>query len=97
MPISKGVSNSQRMIESELERALTAMRAEVVTDEDYKKRLSVVERLHGLMDTTEKVRPVSKETMLNVAANLVGILLIIRHEDVNVIASKALMFVTRMK
>jgi hypothetical protein len=85
------------MIESELERALTAMRAEVVTDEEYKKRLSVVERLHGLMDTTEKVRPVSKETMLNVAANLVGILLIIRHEDVNVIASKALMFVTRMK
>ena len=91
---SKEMPNYQRMLESELERALTAMRAEVVNGEEYVKRLNVVERLHGLMDD-EKPRSLSKDTMLNVAANLIGIILIIKHESVNVVTSKALGFVIR--
>lgn len=86
----------QRMIESELERAIIAMRTELVDGEEYVKRLNVVERLHGLMDK-EKPKTLSKETMLSVAANLIGIILILRHENVNVITSKALGFVVRPK
>jgi len=86
----------QRMLESELERVLINLKTEMVSTEDYKKTLSLVEKLHALMDK-EKPRAVSKDAMLNVAANLVGIILIIRHENVNVIASKALQFVVRTK
>jgi len=40
---------------------------------------------------------VSYDTMVATAANLVGIALIIRHEHVNVITSKAMSFVPKLK
>lgn len=82
------------MIESELERALVGLKAEMIDSEDYKKTLSTVERLYEMMDN-RKPSSVSKDTALVVIANLVGILLIIKHENVNVITSKALSFVMR--
>lgn len=90
----KEVSKSQRLIENELERSLTALRSEIIFNEDYTKTLSIVERLHDMMDK-EKPNVVSKDTMLMVASNLVGIFMIIKHEHVNVITSKALGFVLR--
>lgn len=93
---SKEVAKHQRMLESELEHVITNLKAEVFRSEDYVKTLSIVERLHGMMDR-EKPKTISKETVLNVAANLIGIILIIRHENVNVITSKALSFVTRLR
>jgi hypothetical protein len=91
---SKEVPRRQRLLESELERALTRLRTELPNSEDYPKMLTIVERLHELMDD-EKPSAVSKDVMLTVAANLLGILLIIKHESVNVISSKALSFVMR--
>jgi hypothetical protein len=91
---SKEVPRRQRLLESELERALTRLRTELPNSEDYPKMLTIVERLHELMDE-EKPSSVSKDVMLTVAANLLGILLIIKHESVNVISSKALSFVMR--
>jgi hypothetical protein len=82
------------MIESELDRAIAAMRSEMFSGEEYAKALSRVERLHGLLDN-DKPKTLSKETILTVAANLIGIILILRHENVNVITSKALGFVVR--
>ena len=82
------------MIESELERALVYLKTEQVEDEKYKKGLGVVERLHGLVDK-EKPETVSKNTALIVAANLIGILVILKHEYANPITSKALNFVMR--
>lgn len=92
----KEKSKSQRSIESELERVLTSLRTEMIHSEEYAKTLSLVERLNGLMDK-EKPSTVSKDTALTVAANLVGIILIIRHEHLNVITSKALSFVIRAR
>ena len=43
----------------------------------------------------EKPSSVSKDAMLTVGANLLGIVLIIKHEHVNVITSKALGLVIR--
>jgi hypothetical protein len=82
------------MIEGELERTLIRLKAEGVESEEYAKTLTLVERLNGLMDRP-KSSSVSKETLVTVGANLVGILLIIKHEHVNVITSKALNFVMR--
>jgi phage gp29-like protein len=94
VPNSKEVPDYQRQIESELERAITAMRAEMVHGEEYAKALTRVERLYELLDK-EKPKTFSKDTILTVAANLIGIILILKHENVNVITSKALGFVLR--
>lgn len=40
---------------------------------------------------------ISPDVMLTVGANLIGILLIIKHEEVNVIATKALGFVMKAR
>jgi uncharacterized protein YbaP (TraB family) len=82
------------MLESELERILTRLKTELVLSEEYTQTLAITERLHDMMD---KDRPssVSKETLVTVGANLLGIFMIIKHEHVNVITSKALSFVLR--
>jgi hypothetical protein len=93
---SKETPKYQRMLESELESVIVRLRLETVPQEDYVKTLTVVERLHEMMDK-EKSSFVSKDTILTVAANLIGIILIIKHENVNVITSKALSFVPRLR
>ena len=92
----KEIPKHQRMLESELERTISWLKTEQIPSEDYVKTLNVVERLNDMMEK-EKPSSVSKETMLTVAANLLGIILIIKHENVNVITSKALGFVFRLR
>jgi hypothetical protein len=91
---TKEVPKYQRMLESELERMIRRLNSEVPLSEDYAKTLALVERLEEMMDK-EKSSSVSKDTIVNAAANLVGIFMIIKHEHVNVITSKALSFVIR--
>jgi len=86
----------QRMIETELERTLSELKLSSFTSEDYAKTLSITEKLHDMMDK-EKPASVSKDALLTVGANLLGIILIIKHEHVNVITSKALGFVIRLR
>lgn len=89
----KEQSKYERMLESELEDAIERLR---FTDDiqSYVKGLAVVEQLHTMIDP-KKSSSMSKETLVTVGANLLGIILIIKHENVNVITSKALSFVIR--
>lgn len=87
----------KRMLEEELERAISCLKTALTDSEEYAKMLTTVERLHEMLDVKETPRSVSKDTLANVGANLLGILMIIKHEHVNVITSKALSFVTRTK
>jgi hypothetical protein len=91
---SKEVPRYQRQLENELERVIVNLKTERVLAEEYAKTLGLVERLHELMDK-ERPSSVSKDTVVTVVANLVGIFMIIKHEHVNVITSKALNFVLR--
>lgn len=91
---SKEIPKHQRSLMSELDRTIVRLRAETIFSEEYAQALNVVERLHKMIDK-DKPSSVSKDTLITVAANLVGILLIIKHENVNVITSKALGFVMR--
>lgn len=86
----------QRQLEEEYIRILAVLPMHQADSQDYAKLLTSAERIHGLMDI-KKSSPVSRETLLTVGANLLGILLIIKHEDVNVITSKALGFVIRVR
>lgn len=63
---------------------------------DAKLRLMDVE-IESKKDEIEKRRRVSPDTLALIAANIVGIVVIIGHERANVIASKALGFVSKLK
>lgn len=91
---SKEKPKHQRMLESELDRALIRLKTEIFTTEDYDTMLRLVERLHDMLDK-DKPDVVSKNTMLAVAGNLLGIILILKHEHLNPITSKALGFIIR--
>lgn len=86
----------QRALESELDRVLIRLKTEMPNSEDYTKTLSLVERLHEMLDE-ENPDVVSKNTLLIVGGNLLGIIMILKHENLNVITSKALGFVIRAR
>lgn len=83
-------------LEREINRALEELAGLEPSDDKYPKILGHIETLHKLR-STEKPSRVSADTVASISANLAGILLIIHHERVNVIASKALGFVGRTK
>jgi hypothetical protein len=87
----------QRMLEEELERAINYLPTIAGDPEEFAKKLAIVERLHAMMPREEPAQGVSKDTMATIGANLLGIFMIIKHENVNVISSKALQFVTRTR
>lgn len=65
------------------------------TSEKYGTIVERLSKLHKIQDdrTPEKVNP---NTALTVAANLIGIGIIVRHEHLNVITTKALGFIKRV-
>lgn len=91
---SKERPKYQLLIEDEIEALLRRLKTNHESEE-YVKTLSHVERLHDMLDKKSTV--VSKDTWVSVGANLLGILMIIKHEHVNVISSKAMSFVPRLK
>ena len=93
---SKETPKHQRMLESELDRVLVRLKTEMPNSEEYTQMLSLVERLNEMLDK-ETPDVVSKNTMLIVGGNLLGIVLILKHEYLNPITSKALGFVIRAR
>lgn len=94
---SKKIPKHQRMVEQDLEHALAVLPLHQPDSEEFDKILKSAERLHALLNIKSPGASVSQDTLVTVAANLLGILLIIKHEDVNVITSKALGFVIRVR
>lgn len=86
----------QVMLEGEIERAIRDLNTHPTGSDGYVTTLAYVERLSQMIED-EKISRVSKDALVNAGASLLGILMVIRHEDVNVIASKALGFVIRAK
>jgi hypothetical protein len=65
---------------------------------EYKAILEEIEKLYALrLPEPEASKPVSKDALVAVAGNLVGIVLIINHEKLHVISTKALGFVGKFK
>jgi len=67
---------------------------------DYADTVDQLNKLYKLREVDHKIdasKSVSKDTLAIVGANLAGIVLIIGHERINVIASKALGFVMKLR
>lgn len=63
---------------------------------EYDSILNQIERLHKLL-LKDKEASISPDAMLTVGANLLGILLILNHERLHVVTSKAMSFVIKAK
>jgi hypothetical protein len=77
------------LLERILDRTLRNLDGHEIGSTEYQKTLEAAIKLHRMKEE-EKTKSVSKDTLLVVAANLLGIILIIKHEDVNVISSRAM-------
>lgn len=83
------------VLDSTIQHALIELKAEQPTSAEYATILGHVKELYKLQ--ADKPKPVDPNTMLTVAANLTGILLILQHERMHVVASKALTFVMKLR
>lgn len=84
------------MLETQIERTLHKLNELEVGSEEYVKTLDLLSRLYK-MKAEEKPDRVSKDTMAIVVANILGILIIVRHEHLNVITSRAMNMVMKPK
>jgi hypothetical protein len=82
-----------RKVESQIDlamkRALSNLTAHEVHSDEYAKMLDQVVKLHKMKEE-EKTSVVSKDTLVIVGANLLSVVMIIRHENVNTIMSRAM-------
>lgn len=81
-------------LDRRIDQALLTLSDHPVGSEEYVKTLEMIERLHKLKELNAP-KPVSRDTIVTVGANLLGILMIIMYESENVIRSKALGFIIR--
>lgn len=82
-------------IDDEIERVSQKLKTHEVGSGEWNQCLSALNDLHRM--DFERNPPVSRDALAGIGANLLGILMIIKHESVNVITSKALSFVIKSK
>jgi hypothetical protein len=83
-------------LEDAVNRALQSLKHYDTGSEEYARTMDSLVKLHKMKEE-ERPSSVSKDTMAIIAANLLGIILIISHERVNVITSKAFGLLLRPK
>jgi hypothetical protein len=79
-------------IDNEIARAVFQLQKHEVDSREYGTILDRVETMHKLRED-EKPKHPSPDTILTIAANFAITIMIIRHEELNAITSKALSFV----
>ena len=84
----------QTHLELAFDKAVRDLNRHEIGSEEYAKRLEMVIKLHKMV-TEEKSSYLSKDTMASIGANLLGIFMIIKHEHVNVITSRAMNWVMK--
>ena len=83
-------------VDDEIARLVLVLQDQEPATEEYGISL---ERLGKLQKIRQEEKPdrVSSDTIALITANLAGILLVIRHENLNVVTSKALSFILKAK
>lgn len=83
-------------VDNEISRVVIALQEKEPTSEEYSALLEKLSKLQKIRQE-EKPDTVSSNTIAMGAVNLTGILLILQHENLHVISSKALSFVSKLK
>lgn len=82
------------LLDLALNRAVRELDRHEMNSEEYAKVLDIASKLHT-MKQEDLPKSVSKDTLAIVVANLLGIFMIIQHERVNVITSRAMNLVMK--
>lgn len=77
------------LLEIAVNRALRDLGNYQIGSDEYEKAVDSIVKLHK-MKVEEKPSSVSKDTLILAGTNLLGIFMVIKHEGVNVITSKAM-------
>jgi hypothetical protein len=79
-------------LQTAIDKAISELDNHSITSDEY---ATIVNHLHKMQEIENKKnsRSLDPNTVATIAANIAGILMIIHHENVNVITSKALGFV----
>lgn len=80
---------NQEALDRLIERVIDDMEMFGPTSEEYEALLARYERLTKLK-AEDRPKPVSRDTMLIVAGNLAGIIIVVMYEHAHVLTSKAL-------
>lgn len=81
-------------LQTTIDETLFQMQNHPATSDEFGTMLDRVKQLHKL-GQEEKPQRVSPDTYVLAATNIIGIAMILRHEHLNVITSKALSFVRK--
>lgn len=90
--------SKETVLDIQIER-VSARLAKIEPDSaEYYKLLSVMDQMTDLKRKQEKKRfEVTPDTIVVAGVNLAGIILILKHEQLNSISSKALSFVSKLR
>lgn len=83
-------------LEKALDRAYSKLESVQVDTKEYGEILDRIAKLHKMKED-EKPDSVSLDTQAKIAANILGILLIISYEHAHIITTKAMPFVDKQK
>ena len=89
-------SKAHTPLELAVNRAIRSLSMYETGSEEYREALNALVLLHKMKED-ERPKSVSRDTLITVGANLLGILMIIRHEHVNVVTSRAIGMLPRLK
>lgn len=85
-----------KLIDEEIEHVLRTMSSLPVASDDYKRATEILETLYrakGVKDPNS----LSKESIVAVAANIIGLLLVLNFERLGVVTSKAFSLIMRLR
>lgn len=83
------ITKAPTRLETSIDKAMDVLDELDVDSEEYAKVLEIVIKLHKMKEE-ERPSRLSLDTAAIIGANLLGIMMIIRHEHVNVITSRAM-------
>lgn len=84
-------SQAQLLLEGEIERGLRELKFHDASSDEYQKRLDRIVVLYRMLEE-DKSNSVSSDTLAVIFGNLMGVFMIVKHEHVNVITSRAMQF-----
>lgn len=83
-------------LDKAIARATRELDSHPVESDEYAQILEILSKLHKLKDA-ERQKQVSNDTLILAGTNLLGILMVIRHEHINVITSRAMGMIQKPK
>jgi hypothetical protein len=96
--MSTKTKNEPDMLDDAIDRVLTRMQYLDTESDEYGTLLSRLDRLTSIKNAQKSDKPrISTDTLVSAGASILGIILILGYERVNVVTSKALGFVFKSK